>query len=150
MRFALVISLLVVGQIAGQQDATQPELDILKFTNIEREKVNLPALKLSSGLSKVARAHSGNMAKQDKLVHDLDGKSAFDRIKESGYVYQRAGENVGLIPQQFPIEKLIEAWMNSPGHKANILLPDYTELGVGIARNENGMLYCTQVFAKPR
>ena len=55
------------------------------MTNKARAKEKLPPLKLNSVLTKVARAHSANMAKQEKMEHELDGKNPSQRIKEAGY-----------------------------------------------------------------
>lgn len=123
------------------------EQTILDLTNKEREKAGLSPLKLNAKLLKAARAHSANMAKQDRMEHTLDDKEFTDRIKEAGYVYSVAAENIakGAVPA-----KVMQLWMESELHKANILSADVTEIGIGIARNEKGERYYTQVFAAPK
>ncbi|MGE3808080.1 MAG: CAP domain-containing protein [Gemmataceae bacterium] len=122
---------------------------ILELTNKERAKEKLPPLKFNATLGKTAQGHSINMAKQLKLAHELDGKTPQDRIKEAGYRYQTAGENCA-VSFTLDLDKIVEGWMNSPPHRANILNPKYTEIGIALARSDKGDYYATQVFATPR
>src|SRR4051794_33188951 len=98
---------------------TPEEKAVLELTNKEREKEQLPPLKPNAKLTAAARAHSLNMAKQDKLDHELDGKNPADRARAAGYRYVYLGENVGEGSRT--AEKILKLWMESPGHKANIL-----------------------------
>ncbi|WP_051171600.1 CAP domain-containing protein [Sporomusa ovata] len=75
---------------------------------------------------------------------NLQGQSPFDRLKANGITYRSAGENIGY---NYSVKKLEEAWMNSPGHRANILNTSYTHVGLGLYPGENGSLYGVQVFA---
>jgi uncharacterized protein YkwD len=124
------------------------EKNLLELTNLERKKHKLPPLKASPLLCKVARAHSANMAKQGKMDHNLDGKDPYDRIKAVGYKYAVAGENlaVGDLAQ----EQVMKAWMKSQVHRENILDDEFTEIGLGMAKNDKGKIYYTQVFGTPR
>ena len=70
--------------------------------------------------------------------------SPFDMMKSFGISYKAAGENIAK-DQKTPSE-VMNSWMNSPGHRANILSPNFTELGVGIYKNANGTIYWTQMF----
>ena len=70
--------------------------------------------------------------------------SAFDMMKQFGISYRTAGENIAM--GQTTPNKVMEGWMKSPGHRDNILKPDFKQLGVGIAKNSKGELYCTQMF----
>ena len=124
------------------------EKKFLELTNAERLKNKLPPLKLNLTLSKVARAHSENMARQGKMVHVLDGKDQFARIKGSGYRYRYAGENLGRGDVE--VAEMVELLMKSPGHRANILKKEYTEVGVGMAPGPKDITYYTQVFASPK
>jgi uncharacterized protein YkwD len=127
---------------------TAAEKKFLELTNAERIKNKLPPLKLNLTLSKVARAHSENMARQGKMVHVLDGKDQFARIKGSGYRYRFAGEN--LARGDVEVAEMVETLMKSPSHRANILKPEYTEIGVGLAPAPKERTYYTQVFASPK
>jgi uncharacterized protein YkwD len=124
------------------------EQRLLDLTNAERKKKDLPPLKLNPVLCGVARAHSANMAKQGKMEHNLDGKSPYDRIKASGYKYAVAGEN--LARGDLPVSDIVETLMKSKTHRENILDPEFTEIGVGLSRDDKKQVYYTQVFATPR
>jgi uncharacterized protein YkwD len=124
------------------------EAKLLDLINRERQQEKLPPLRPNPLLFKVARAHSANMATQEKQQHDLDDKTPFDRLRAAGYQYRTAAENIAS--GDVPLPAVVEAWMNSKGHRANILGADYTETGIGLARGEDGKTYYTQVFGKPR
>jgi uncharacterized protein YkwD len=128
---------------------TDDERKIFELTNAERKKKDLPALKLNPLLCKVARAHSANMARQGKVEHELDGKTPFDRIKAAGYEYMDAGENVAKGEEGAMPVKVMMRWMDSKGHRENILDRDFAEIGIGIAIAKDGQLYYTQVFGTP-
>jgi uncharacterized protein YkwD len=141
-------------RLAGQPPQAMPgltkdEQKFLELTNAERVRVCLPPLKFNSLLSKVARAHSENMAKQGKMDHKLDGKDQYKRIKDAGYRYRYAGENVARGKKR-TTEQMLEALMKSKGHRENILRKEFTELGVGLAVTEDGVTYYTQVFGDPK
>jgi uncharacterized protein YkwD len=69
------------------------------------------------------------------------------RIEESGYAFSAAGENIAQ--GQTTGEEAVGDWMTSPGHKANILSKDYSEIGIGRGVTTDGEVYWVQVFAKP-
>jgi uncharacterized protein (TIGR03000 family) len=124
------------------------EKAIIDATNAERKKKDLPELKPNPRLFDAARKHSELMARVDKLSHKLDDESKMeDRVKATGYRGYMLGENVSCGPTS--AEEVVKGWMNSEGHRANILNGTFTEIGVGVAKNEKGMLYFTQVFGKP-
>lgn len=128
---------------------TEQEKQLLELTNAERKKENLPPFKAAALLCKAAREHSHNMAKQEKLDHELDCKSPFDRLDSVKYNYQRAAENIALSAGEPSMADILKLWMDSDGHRANILSEKYTEIGLGLAKNDKGETYATQVFAAP-
>jgi uncharacterized protein YkwD len=130
-------------------EASETERTLLELTNNARKKENLPLLKFNTTLLKVAREHSANMATQKEMKHELDGKKPSDRLKAAGYRYSRMGENIALGDRQ-PLETVFRGWMESPGHRANILNKDFEEIGIGVARDNRGRIYYTQVFGTPR
>jgi uncharacterized protein YkwD len=131
------------------KSAEELEKVIFDLTNKARAKEKLPALRLNSVLTKAARAHSANQSRQEKMAHELDGKNPAQRIRESGYRAARGGENVAShTPGDMP-EVIFDGWMNSPGHRANILSAGFTEIGIGVARSAKGNVYYTQVFGAP-
>ncbi len=150
-RFGIVVLLGVFWPVLADPPAkfqmSKEEKQLFDLTNLERKKNDLPPLKASPLLFKVARAHSANMAKQNKMDHVLDGKKPAQRVKEAGYRYLTTGENIafGDLPQ----EDLMKAWMGSKLHRANILNAKFIEIGLGIVSDEKGVPYYTQVFGKP-
>jgi uncharacterized protein YkwD len=130
-------------------ELSEVEQAILDLTNKEREKENLPLLKLNKILCEAARAHSANMAKQEKMEHELDGKNPADRVKAAGYIYAHMAENIAVSDGEKPAG-IVKAWMDSKVHKENILNEKYTEIGIGIAKNEKGETYYTQEFGTPK
>ncbi len=129
-------------------DVSDKELErkILYLTNVEREKNGLKRLIWNEELADVARAHSKDMAERGFFSHDNpDGQTPFDRIKAAGMKYLVAAENIA--GGQASPEKAVEEWMNSEGHRKNILNPGLKELGVGLARGGKYGIYWTQNFA---
>src|SRR5437868_2107452 len=98
----LLVTLALLGRAVSDEPKppafklTNQEQTLLDLTNAERKKSDLAPLKPSALLFKAARAHSVNMAKQEKLDHELDGKTPFDRIKDVKYDYRAAGENIAM------------------------------------------------------
>ncbi|MEA1852722.1 CAP domain-containing protein [Cytobacillus sp. FSL W7-1323] len=118
------------------------EQQVLDLTNKERANAGLPALKLDVELSKVAREKSRDMQAKGYFDHNSPTYgSPFDMMKQFGISYTSAGENIAQ-GQQTP-EEVVQAWMNSQGHRENILNSSYTHLGVGYVENGN---YWTQMF----
>lgn len=125
------------------------EQAVIDATNAERKKAEkpLPALKMNLKLMEAARKHAENMAAQEKMDHVLDGKNPGDRAKAAGYKFRALGENVAA-GQRTPKEA-VQAWMNSPPHRENILKDAYTEIGVAGVKGKDGLIYWAQVFGKP-
>lgn len=147
-----VVLTVLTGADAPEDDKfkiSDDEQIILDATNAVRKKEKLPALKANPVLFKVARAHSANMAKQGELNHVLDEKNPAQRVKAAGYEYRSVGENIAYGDFLKP-EKAMDLWMDSPHHKENILRDTYQEIGIGIARNDKGEIYYTQVFGTQR
>ena len=118
------------------------EQKVVELTNQERAKQGLPALKLDTELSKVAREKSSDMQKNGYFSHTSPTYgSPFDMMKQFGISYSSAGENIAM-GQRSP-EEVVNAWMNSEGHRKNILNSSFTHIGVGHASNGN---YWTQMF----
>lgn len=125
------------------------EQKLFELTNAERKKEDLPPLKANPVLCQVGRKHSQNMAKQEKLDHVLDCKTPFDRLDDAKYDYQNGAENVAMSADEPAMADIFKLWMDSELHRKNILSAKYTEIGLGIAKNAKGEVYCTQVFATP-
>ncbi|WP_229834278.1 CAP domain-containing protein [Streptomyces xantholiticus] len=106
------------------------------MVNSERAKVGCSPLKASGALSDLARAHSKDMAARGFFDHtNPDGETPWDRAEEAG-VSGLGGENIAR--GQADAEAVMASWMNSEGHRANILNCDFTTLGVGVHMGEGG------------
>lgn len=145
----LSLSVGLRGDEAKKLDLSAAEKQVVELTNKEREKEKRPALKADPILMKIAREHSKNMAKQDKLDHKLDDKEPSDRAADAGYKGRYVGENIALGLNALPPEMAVRIWMESEGHRKNILNENYQEIGVGWAKSATGKVYWTQVFGKP-
>ncbi|MEU9738748.1 CAP domain-containing protein [Micromonospora chersina] len=121
--------------------------EVVDLVNQERAKAGCKALTVDDKLVLAAQRHSQDQADHKTMSHDgSDGSDVGDRLDRVGYTWRSYGENVAWN-QQSPAA-VMDAWMNSPGHRANILNCSFTEIGVGVARS-NGP-YWTQDFGTPR
>jgi len=139
------------NKIAQNSGVVNFETQLLKLTNLERQKRGIAPLTLSSQLSKAAQLHAIDMAKNNYFSHTgRNGSSISDRAKANGYKYSRLGENIAA--GRSTADGTIKQWMNSAGHRANILNPKFTEIGFGYANipNSNYQHYWVQVFGTPR
>jgi uncharacterized protein YkwD len=138
-----------VEQIAG---VSAEEARILDLVNRERTKAGLTPLKLSGRLAVAARGHSYDMALRHYFSHQsADGVSAEQRIRGSGIDYDDMAENIYMddLPDITLIpERAVKAWLNSPGHRKNMLSANLTETGIGMARAADGATYVTQDFIR--
>ena len=121
------------------------EKQVASLTNSERKAAGLGNLTLDSQLSKLARMKAEDMAKKGYFSHTSPTYgSAFDMMKKYGVSYRTAGENIAK-GQKTP-EAVMNGWMNSSGHRANILSSTYTHIGVGYAKDSKGNTYWVQIF----
>ena len=117
------------------------EREVVRLVNIERRKNGLSELKYNWQLCRVARYKSEDMRDKGYFSHTSPTYgSPFQMIKNFGISYRTAGENIAK--GQTSPEAVVKAWMNSSGHRANILNPSFTEIGVGYASGN----YWTQMF----
>ncbi len=126
---------------------------LLELVNQERSNRGLTSLSLSQKLDQAADKYANRMASGDFFSHrdPENGSTVSTRVTTEGYQWNTVGENIAA--GQTSPEEVFTAWMNSPGHRANILNPNYTHMGLGYAylANDTGMFnyqhYWTQVFA---
>lgn len=131
---------------ATQQSAIEREL--IDRANIERKKVNLAPLHADRLVNLAASAHAAKMAQRATFSHELDGQSVGDRLANLGFVWGKCAENIAR-GQKTPAEA-IESWMNSPGHRANLLGAEYSHTGVALFESSEGQKYWTMVLAQAR
>lgn len=118
------------------------EKEVVELTNAERKKQGLKPLTLDEKLSKVARTKSQDMKDNNYFDHNSPTcGSPFDMMKKFGITYRTAGENIAK-GQKTP-QEVVKAWMNSEGHRKNIMNPNFTHIGVGYVKDGN---YWTQQF----
>lgn len=124
------------------------EQEVFDLVNQIREENGLEPFVYNETLAETARAHSQDMIDRNFFDHtNPDGKSPFDRMRDNGLSYSMAAENIAA-GQRTP-EEVVESWMNSEGHRANIL-GGCKELGVGLALGGSYGYYWTQCFATVR
>ena len=124
---------------------------VVTLTNAERAKAGCGPLAVNATLTAVAQAHSQDMATNNYFDHNSqDGRTPFDRMTAAGYRYSTAAENIAA-GQRTP-QDVMTAWMNSPGHRANILNCALKQIGVGYATGPSSQygVYWTQDFGTPR
>ncbi len=106
------------------------EQEMFRLVNTERTKQGLPPLAFDNSLREVARSHSDDMFKRGYFSHQTpEGLTPFDRMDDVGIQYEYAGENLALAPST-PLA--MQGLMNSPGHRTNILSPNFNKIGIGV------------------
>ncbi|HET6529650.1 MAG TPA: CAP domain-containing protein [Actinoplanes sp.] len=125
------------------------EAEVVRLVNVERQQAGCGPLTSDDRLQAAARAHSADMAARDYFSHTTpEGVEFATRITAAGYAWRGAGENIAK-GYRTP-EAVMTGWMNSAGHKANILNCGFRDLGVGVAADTGGTLLWTQDFGTPR
>lgn len=124
---------------------------LIDETNSNRVHQNLPSLTVSPLLQEAAQEKAGDMARAGYFSHvGPDGKTPWDWLRGVGYDYRYAGENLAV--NFIDSKDVVDAWMNSPGHRANILNEHYTEIGIGTATGTykgRETVFIAQYFGRP-
>jgi len=121
------------------------EATMLCLVNEERGRYGLEYLGLDDRLNYAAAEHSRYQASREKMTHNgSGGSSPADRVDDSGYYWQSVAENVAY--GYYDEEECMQNWMNSPGHRKNILGASYTNFGCGVGYSRSGVPYYTQDF----
>lgn len=136
-----------------QREASTPteamEEAIRQRIDAIRVEQGLPSLAADKELARLAREYSRRMAEESFFSHtDPSGRSLVDRLQEAGIPYRAAGENIFRsfnVPD--PVQAAVEGWLRSPGHRANILGPQFRSTGIGIWR-QGEHLFFTQIFLR--
>lgn len=127
----------------------QMEAQVRQQINEIRQKQGLSQLRNNEKLAQVARNYSQQMAQKKFFSHTSpEGSTMVQRVKSAGIFYLMLGENLFMctnVPQ--PVPSAVEGWMESPGHRENILRPEYRETGIGVWRKGNSY-YMTQLFMR--
>ncbi len=137
-----------IGETTGTVSLTPEEQEMLDLVNEERMRESLAPVTWCPALARSATAHSQDMAAENYFEHEsLDGREVADRAKSQGYDFQTVGENIAV--GQRDVAEVMQGWMDSPGHRENIMKPDYTHLGSGVATGDfkgQQSIYWTQNF----
>lgn len=128
---------------------TSEEQEMLKLINEARKQNNVAPLAADISLTKVARVKSQDMIDNNYFSHNSPTYgSPFDMMKNFGINYVKAGENIAGNQN---VQKAHESLMNSPGHRKNILSPDYTHIGIGIKQGgQYGSMFTQMFISKPK
>jgi len=147
LRAIVPISAGIISLPSSVPAASSPTLQLLGMINEERQLSGLGDLELDSDLNRVALAHSRDMLENDFFAHESDSTGRLkDRLEQSNIAFHVAGENLGLASSLAEINRIL---FESPGHRANLLNPEFTNVGLGIVNKEDGSFLATQVFLRP-
>jgi uncharacterized protein YkwD len=131
-----------------KKDVSTIEQDLFNLVNRERQKHDLAPVIFSPPLSVLTRKHSQDMAGREDISHfSTSGEAYSERLVEEGFFFKKNGENVAFSETFMP-EFIHQGFMDSPGHRANILDPDFDEVGIGVVFKEDNGYYVTQDFIK--
>lgn len=174
--FSWIAVPVVLPQKPGQPEIRISSLErrVHDLVNAERKSAKLTSLRFDEELSEIARAHSEDMARRKFFDHiNPDGRDPSDRGKRAGYVCQKIFDRAlrqGLAENLFQgnlydrvqvrnnkttydwntseqiARQSVQNWMNSPGHRRNILERDYDRAGIGVAISKDDKVYITQLF----
>ena len=126
-------------------DLARTAAEVVDLTNRQRAGAGLPPLTTDPLLTTAAQAHSADMVARVFYSHTSpEGRQPWDRAADAGARRHSIGENIAC-GQRSPAE-VVDGWMNSPGHRANILKPDFTHIGIGFAGGGPAGTYWTQLF----
>jgi uncharacterized protein YkwD len=138
-------------------DLPKTEAAIVELTNAFRAENRLGAVKANATLAKAARAYAEYLARSGKFAHEADGRQPADRTLAAGYRHCIVAENLALNQQSRGFEtrdlagRAINGWKDSPPHRAAMLNPHVTEIGVGIAQasDKDPKFLSVQLFGRP-
>lgn len=132
-----------LGNNVPDQETLSYAEQVVKLVNEERAKEGLPALAMDADITAAANVRAKEI--MQKFSHTRPNGSSFSSVlKEQGVSFRGSGENIAW-GQKSP-EQVMNGWMNSDGHRANILNPNYKNIGVGYYQDENGVNYWVQLF----
>lgn len=145
----------VPTRAADEVELTTSGKIILRDTNAERKKADAKPVRIEAKLTRCAQEFAEYLAREDKFAHDADGRQPWDRAEAAGYPWAYCSENIAMQGAPTDIdkttlgEKFVKMWMESPGHKKNLLDVGVTEIGIGVAR-KGEKVYAVQVFGVPK
>ncbi|MGE3855976.1 MAG: CAP domain-containing protein [Dehalococcoidia bacterium] len=135
----------------GGEALRQMERELERRTNTIRDERGLGTLEPREDLRSLGRRYSCRMASEGFFAHEAPGgETVVDRAQEADITYERIGENLARVTNApAPAEFMMQGWMDSPGHRENILREGFEQIGIGVCRSGE-TIYATQVFLAPR
>jgi len=138
-------------------DLPAVETQIVEMTNSFRAEEDLGSVKRNNVLDKAADDYARYLAKSDTFAHDADGRQPADRVRAAGYKYCQIAENLALSLDSRGFKtgelssQMMEGWINSPGHRRNLLAPHVMEIGVSVVRapDKHPKYISVQLLARP-
>lgn len=151
--FAVPQSDYFARETTGLRDPGSVREEMLTRVNAARKKAGLKPLRLNSELEKAAQRHAEDMLNRGYFAHESPaGTTVRERSRKAGYDWAAIGENIAF--GQTSVGEVVETWMDSPGHRKNILSRNFSELGVGLAlgkgRDGKYQVLWVQNFGAPR
>ncbi|SDH83798.1 SafA/ExsA family spore coat assembly protein [Alteribacillus bidgolensis] len=132
-------------KVPAIDETKQIEREVIRLTNIKRQNHGLPKLKADWEVSRVARHKSRDMRNNGYFSHTSPNYgSPFEMLRDYNVNFRAAAENIAAGQQT--ASQVVEGWMDSPGHRKNILNESYTHIGVGYAEGGSHSVYWTQMF----
>ncbi|MFM9941378.1 MAG: CAP domain-containing protein [Hyphomicrobiaceae bacterium] len=143
--------------MADLPDIARTEIAIVELTNAFRRSQRLSDVRPNTELTQAAKLYAAYLAKSGRFAHEADGRQPADRVKASGYKFCIVSENLAsnLDSRGFTsralAEQAVEGWKNSPGHRKNMVEPDVTEIGTGVAQapTADPKFISVQLFGRP-
>ncbi len=150
LKFSMVAAV-AISPAASTYASAINGTNVISLSNESRAQYSLPVLTENSVLNRAAQAKANDMLAKGYFAHNTpDGKTPWTFIKAAGYSYITAGENLAVDFTE--AETVQTAWMNSPGHRANILNKNYEEIGVGVSQGTwqgHQTTFVVQMFGTP-
>ena len=116
---------------SGLRSVDQVRAEMLAAVNAQRRKAGVPPLRMSLDLQQSAQAHAEDMLARGYFAHKSpSGTTVRERARKAGYAWRAIGENIA--EGQTSVQEVMTTWMDSPGHRQNILSPDFRDLGIGL------------------
>jgi uncharacterized protein YkwD len=141
---------------APAQDTAEVSREMVDRSNAFRREQGLAPLQPQRALTQAAGAFAAHMAQTDRYGHDADGRTPVQRTQAEGYAHCMVAENIamqydsrgfsgGALARGF-----VQGWIDSPGHRENLLSAEATDIGLAVARSPaSGRWYAVQVFGRP-
>lgn len=138
-------------------DLPKTEIAIVEMTNAFRAENRLGAVRINPELNKAAKAYATFLAKSGKFAHEADGRQPSDRTESAGYRHCIVAENLAMNQHSLGFAtrdlafRAVDGWKNSPSHRAAMLNPHVTDIGVGVAQagDKDPKFLSVQLFGRP-